>query len=115
MKHVRQRKSVLHKLLRTLAFPGAGESYFKKGTIKCDTLPSLFQILETIRHTIDFSTVFSNFSHGQVKENQSAPLKRAPLNLNTAKFESYSPWKLAKIREVTDVCFLSGPHDKSKP
>ena len=65
MKHVRQRKSALHKLLRTLAFPGARESYFKiKGTIKCntvDTLPSLFQILRTIRHTIDFSTVFSTF------------------------------------------------------
>ena len=92
--HVRQRKSALHKLLRTLAFPGAGESYFKKGTINCntvDTLPSLFQILGTIRHTIDFSTVFFNFSHGQVKGNPSAPLKRAPLNLNTGKFESYSP------------------------
>ena len=61
MKHVRQRKSVLHKLLRTLAFPGAGGSYFKKITINCntvDTLASLFQILGTIRHTIDFSTFF---------------------------------------------------------
>ena len=95
MKHVRQRKSVLHKLLRTLAFPGAGGSYFKKITINCntvDTLASLFQILGTIRQTIDFSTFFFvNFSHGEVKGNPSAPLKRAPLNLNTGKFESYSP------------------------
>ena len=87
----------------------------QSSALTVDTLPSLFQILGTIRHTIDFSTVFFNFWHGQVKGNPSAPLKRAPLNLNTAKFESYSPWKLAKIREITDVCFLSGPHVNSKP
>ena len=34
--------------IKNTGFPGAGESYFKKGTIKCNTvdrLPSLFQIL----------------------------------------------------------------------
>ena len=100
-----------HKLIKTLAFSGCWREYVilrkEHQSIKWNNvhkLPLLFQIVlgddssyDSSYNRSTFPRIFSTFWHGQVKDDPSTPLEKAPFNFKTAKFEyKVICWKLAK-------------------